>query len=179
MSEAKIARRYARALVEVCAESKNANVVGKQLTAFAKAYAGSADLRSVLHSPTVPLDTKRDVLRKVFTKYLFAPVVKNFVFVLLENGRVGAIEAVAKAFGEELDALAGRVRATVTSATAVQRQDLVRIQAALQKLTGKAVSIEANVDPEIIGGVVTRLGNTVLDGSVRTHLDKIRESLLA
>lgn len=179
MSEVKIARRYARALVEACAESKNANVVGKQLDAFAKAYASSDELRSVLHSPTVPLENKREILEKVFTKYLFAPVVKHFVFVLLHNGRVGVIEEVARAFGEELDTVAGRVRATVTSATPVQRQDLVRIQTALQKLTGKTVSIEAAVDPELIGGLVTRIGNTVLDGSVRTHLDKIRETLLA
>ena len=178
MSKSRIARRYARALVELCTETKNLNVIGKQVETFSRMWASSMELQSVLGSPIVPLDQKHEVLNAVFAKVLFAPITRNFLLALLDHKRIGVIEEIAAAFATEVDVLNNRVRATVTSAQPMQRQDLVRIQAALQRLTNKTVNIEAKVDPTLIGGVVTQIGNTVLDGSVRTQLDQVREALL-
>jgi F-type H+-transporting ATPase subunit delta len=179
VSQTKIARRYAKALADICAETRNHAVIGKQLETFAATYASSAELQSVLGNPVVGVQAKRQILLKLFAKFLFAPTTRNFLLVLLENGRIGAIETIAAAFREHMDAISNRMRAAVVSSTPLERADLSRIQAALQRLTGKTVLLEARVDSELIGGVQVHIGNLVLDGSVATHLDNLRERLQA
>lgn len=177
MSESKIARRYARALVDLCMESKNHAVIGRQLETFAQTYASSPELQQALKSPVVSLDDKRQILLKLFAKFLFAPTTRNFLLVLTDAGRIGAVEKIAETFAALMDELNGRLRAVVISPVPIERGDLVRVQAALQRLTGHTVLVEARITPELIGGVVIRIGNTVLDGSVRAHLDRLREHL--
>lgn len=177
MSESNVARRYAKALVETCAEAKNHAVIGKQLESFADTYASSTELQSVLSSPVLSLEDKQAILAKLFSRYLFAPTTRNFLLVLLEAGRIAEIPAVTAAFHEAMDELSQRVRATVTSAIPMERADLARIQTALQRLTGKTVMLDARVDPSIIGGVVTEIGNVVLDGSIRTQLATLGDRL--
>ncbi len=179
MSDVKIARRYAKALEELCAEAKNHAVIAKQLETFARTYGSSEQLQSVLASPVVPLEDKRQILVKLFSKFLFAPTTRNFLLMLLDRGRIEEVEAVSKAFNERLDALSNRVRAEVVSAAPLDRADLNRIQVALQRLTGATVVLEAKVDQSLIGGVVTRIGTLVLDGSVRTRLESLRETVLS
>lgn len=174
-----MARRYAKSLVELCAESKNHAVIGKQLETFAQTWAASADLQELMRNPVVSLADKREVLTKIFARFLFAPTTRNFLLVLLDNGRIAEVEAITRAFGELMDTLSNRVRATVTSAVPMERADMLRIQTALQRLTGKTVLLDAKVDPALIGGVVTEIGNVVLDGSVRTQLETLHERLLA
>lgn len=174
-----MARRYAKSLVELCAESKNHAVIGKQLESFAQTWAASADLQELMRNPVVPLADKREVLTKIIARFLFAPTTRNFLLVLLDNGRIAEVESIARAFAEQMDAIANRVRATVTSAVPMERADMLRIQTALQRLTGKTVLLDAKVDPALIGGVVTEIGNVVLDGSVRTQLETLHERLLA
>lgn len=178
MSASKIARRYAKALAEACAESKNHAVIGKQLETFAETWTASPELQSVLRSPVVSLDDKREILVKLFAKYLFAPTTRNFVLVLLEHKRIDEILAVSTAFQDIMDRLSGRVRATVVSAAPLERTELTRIQTALKTLTDKTVMLDARVDPELLGGVQVRMGNLVVDATARMHLDSLRDRLL-
>jgi len=166
-------------LVELCAETKNHAVIGKQLETFAQTWASSEDLQDLMLNPVVTLADKRDVLTKIFSRFLFAPTTRNFLLVLLDNGRITEVESIARAFAEAMDELQGRLRATVTSAVPMERTDLARIQTALGRLTGKTVMLEAKVDPSLVGGVVTEIGNVILDGSVKTQLRTLREHLLA
>ncbi|MCB9728804.1 MAG: ATP synthase F1 subunit delta [Deltaproteobacteria bacterium] len=177
MSASKIARRYAKALAEACVEAKNHAVIGKQLETFAETWTASPELQAVLKSPVVSLADKRDILVKLFAKYLFAPTTRNFVLVLLEHGRIDEIVAVSDAFQDLMDGLSGRVRATVVSAAPLERSELTRIQAALKQLTDKTVMLEARVDPDLLGGVQVRMGNLVLDATARMHLDSMRDRL--
>lgn len=178
MSESPIARRYAKALVELCTETKNHAVIGKQLESFAQTWSSSEDLQALMKNPVVPLDDKREVLTRIFSRFLFAPTTRNFLLVLLENERIAQVEEITHAFATQMDELSNRTRATVTSAVPLERSDLARIQTALQRLTGKTVVLDARVDPSLIGGVVTEIGNIVLDGSVKTQLQSLREHLL-
>jgi len=179
VSESPIARRYAKALVELCTETKNHAVIGKQLESFAQTWASSEDLQALMKNPVVTLADKHEVLTRIFSRFLFAPTTRNFLLVLLENGRVADVEEITRAFATQMDELSNRTRATVTSAVPLERSDLARIQTALQRLTGKTVVLDARVDPSLIGGVVTEIGNIVLDGSVKTQLQSLREHLLA
>jgi F-type H+-transporting ATPase subunit delta len=97
---------------------------------------------------------------------------------LLERGRIGILRAASRVYSELADARAGQVRATVTAAAALSASDLDRVRRALEKRTGRKVLIQTAVDPALIGGVVARVGDLVLDGSVRTQLDEMRQRLL-
>jgi len=179
LQESPIARRYAKALVELCSEVKNHAVIGKQLEGFTETWINSQELQDVLKSPVIDSAAKKQILGKLFAKNLFAPTTRNFLLVLLDAGRIELIPEINLAFGRMMDALNQRVRATVTSAVPMERSDLVRIQSALQRLTGKTVVLDARVDPSLLGGVVTEIGNVVLDGSIMTQLKSLRERLLA
>jgi len=178
VSESPIARRYAKALVELCTETKNHAVIGKQLESFTQTWASSSDLQDLMRNPVISLDAKREVLTRIFARFLFAPTTRNFLLVLLDNGRITEVEEITAAFAAQMDELSNRTRATVTSAVPLERSDLARIQTALQRLTGKTVVLDAKVDPSLFGGVVTEIGNVVLDGSVKTQLQSLREQLL-
>ncbi|MFO0746494.1 MAG: ATP synthase F1 subunit delta [Myxococcota bacterium] len=177
MSYSPIARRYARALIELCAESKNHAVIGKQLETFAETWKSSTELQSIVQGGVASLADKKEILSKIFARYLFAPTTRNFLLVLLEAGRLSEIGEMVEAFNTMLDDQQLRVRASVTSAVPLEKADIQRIQAALQRLTGKAVLLDARVDPSIIGGVVTTVGNLVLDGSLKSQLARIGERI--
>ncbi len=177
MRTSPLARRYAKALVALCTASKNHAVIGKQLESFAQTWGSSSELQGVIHSPIVPLDDKREILTKIFARYLFAPTTRNFLLVLLENDRLEHVQEIAQAFADAMDELSNRVRAKVTSAVPMERADLTRIQTALRRLTGKTVVLDAKVDPSLIGGVVTEIDNVVLDGSIKTQLKALGERL--
>ena len=178
MSASKIARRYARALSQLCDGSNDHAAVGEQIQGFAAAYGSNDELRGVLKNPTVGVDQKRGILKALFEKSGFATTTQRFLFVLLDQGRIDHIEEVAEAFHAIADVAARRIRATVTSAVAMERSDVDRVQAALGRLTGKTVTLEARVDTELIGGAQVQIGNLVLDSSIRSHLEKLHDRLV-
>ena len=179
MSTSKVARRYAMALVDLAGESKDHAKVGKELESFAAMWRGSKELQDAMLSPVVSDDDKLKVLEALFAKAKLGKTTQNFLRVLLEHDRLSEIEAIEAEFRAELDRMGKRIRAEVISAVPLAKPELDRIQAALQKLTGGTVELESRVDASIIGGVITRIGNVVLDGSVRTDLDMLRDRLLA
>lgn len=179
MSASKISRRYARALSDVCAESKNHAVIGKQLETFAETWSSSAELQAALTSPVLPEADKREILTRLFAKFLFAPTTRNFLLVLLQNGRIAEVVSISDAFRDLMDEAQNRARATVVTPTPLERSEITRIQAALQRLTGKTILLEPRIDPSLVGGVKVQLGQVELDATVRTHLSNLRERLLA
>lgn len=179
MTQSPIARRYAKALIDLCAESKNHAVIGKQLETFAETWSNSPELQAVLRGGHASFADKKEILAKIFARFLFAPTTRNFLFVLLESQRLDHLPEMVEAFNEMLDETMGRVRATVTSAVPLDKAELARIQNALGRLTKKQVTLDARVDPNLIGGVVTTVGNVVLDGSVKTQLESLRDRFAA
>jgi F-type H+-transporting ATPase subunit delta len=177
MSANKVARIYATALMEVCDASKEHAVVSRQLSTFAAALDASKELRDAFRSPVILTDEKRAILHKLFGKLLFAPTVRNFILVLLDHDRLTIAAAISLAFNAMLDVSANRVHAIVSSAVALEKTELDQIQKEAQRLTGKEVEVHTEVDPQLIGGVVTKIGNILLDGSVQTDLNVLKEAL--
>jgi len=177
MSQSPIAIRYAKALIELCNESLNHAVIGKQLETFAATWRSSTALQNVLESSNATLPDKKEILGKIFARFLFAPTTRNFLFVLLEHQRLEHIDDMVAAFNEMMDESSNRVRATVTSAVPLEKTEIARVQSSVQRLTGKLVLLEARVDPSLIGGMVTTIGNVVLDGSIRSQLASLKDRL--
>lgn len=174
-----VARRYAQALLDIGVERDNCETIRDQLNELAQLLDEVKAFRSVLLNPSIRLSERRDVIRGIATKYNWDPVVRNFTLILLDNHRVDVAENIARQFGEMVDKRLGNVRAHVTSAVELNAAQRAEIQAALVKLTGKNVLLETDIDADILGGAITRIGSVVYDGSTRSHIDRLRQSILA
>lgn len=173
-----VAKRYARALLDIGIASSTYTTMQRQVRDLANLYTKSADLRLVVSNPGISVRERRDVMNEVATKSGFGPMVRNFAMLLLDNDRFDHISSIADELDELVDIQDGNVRAHVTTASPLKDSQVAVIKGAIAKLTGKNVLLDTAVDPEILGGVVTRVGSTVYDGSIRTQLETIRESIL-
>ena len=104
--------------------------------------------------------------------------VKNAILLITDHGRASLLPRIAGVLTDLADERAGKLRAEITSATELTEPQVARLTAALEKLTGRKISLTHRVDASLVGGVVTRIGDTVYDGSVRTRIDELRQSLL-
>ncbi|AWV89865.1 ATP synthase F1 subunit delta [Bradymonas sediminis] len=174
-----VARRYAQALLDIGVERDNCETIREQLNQLAQLLEEVPAFSSVLLNPSLRLSERRDVIRAIADKYKWDPVVRNFSLILLDNHRVDVAGAIARQFGEMVDKRLGNIRAHVTSAVELDATQRAEIKAALVKLTGKNVLLETDTDAEILGGAITRIGSVVYDGSTRSHIERLRQSILA
>jgi F-type H+-transporting ATPase subunit delta len=177
MSVQTVARRYASALADVVLEQGEAGKIQEELMAWEKMFQASPVLPEVFRNPTIALDKKRAVLNKLIDRARPRPTTTNFLKVLLQNQRLTDLGEINQKFAEILDLRAGMVAATVTTARTVAENTQHDLHAKLLSVTGKKVRINFMTDPELIGGLVTRIGSTVYDGSVRNHLQQIKAKM--
>lgn len=177
MSVQTVARRYASALADVVLERSEAREVQHELGVWEETLRANANLREVFANPTIGLDKKRAVLNKLIDMSKPRPTTTNFLKVLLQNQRLTELGEINRKFAQILDERAGMIAATVTTARDVPGDAQQKLQNTLSSLTGKKVRIDFATDPEIIGGLVTRIGSTVYDGSVRSQLQQIKERM--
>lgn len=173
-----LAKRYARAMLEIGIAGSNHAVIQKQVRRLAELFEGSAPLRAIVKNPGVSMNERRAVVDQIAKRTSFHPMVRNFMMLLLDNDRFDYIGGIADELDDMVDVHAGNVRASVTTATPLQAAQVAVIKDAIAKLTGKNVLLETDVDPALVGGIVTRVGGTVYDGSVRTQLETLRDSIL-
>jgi F-type H+-transporting ATPase subunit delta len=178
MSFETVSRRYAVALADVVGKSGDIETVRSELQAWDKLIGGNAQLKSAFANPSIAHSSKESVLEGVIAKTKPSKTTANFLRVLLRNGRLTHLGEVVRRFEAVLEERSGVISGEVSSArelTDVQRNEL-RVN--LEKRTGKQVRPQFAVDPALIGGVVTRVGSTIYDGSVRTQLENLREQLI-
>ncbi len=173
-----VSRRYARALFDLGRDKGDVEALGRELDVLAGIYASSLELRQTLENPIFKSDEKRAIVEKVLQQAAPSPVLRNFALLLLERRRIGKLPMIARAYQEMVDVQLGRVRAAVTSAKPLDATAQGEIQRALERRTGKKVIMNTSVDPELIGGVVARVGDLVLDGSLRTRLATLGSRIL-
>lgn len=169
-----MARRYAAALADVVTGRDEAREVQEELSAWELMMQGNPELVEVFRNPAIPYEQKRKVLDALVARTLVRPTTANFLQVLLRNHRIADLREINRRFAQELDDRRGVVVAHVTTARGVPETERVRLADKLSSLTGRRVRLQFNVDEELIGGVVTRIGSTVYDGSVRTRLEQIK-----
>lgn len=174
-----MARRYAKALLTIGEEEKRTEALTREVRALGDAVASSPELQSLLSNPIVPQESRRKVMEEVAARLSLSPVVRNAALLLTDRRRGASIPEIAAALESLLDERSGKVRADVTSASPLTEAQAQKIQATLEKLTGRKIALTRKVDPALIGGVVTRVGDRVFDGSVRTRLEQIRAAALA
>ncbi len=178
MSNETIARRYSTALADAAIAGGNAPVVKAELEGLGRLFIESQDLRAVFSNPAINHDKKVKVLDGLIAKAKPTKTTGNFLKVLLQNGRIGEIAEISDRFAQVLQERSGVVSVTVTSARELPATEKAEFETSLAKITGRQVNIKFEIDPDLIGGAVTRIGSTVFDGSVRTKLENLREQLV-
>jgi F-type H+-transporting ATPase subunit delta len=174
-----IANRYARALADVVGRTGDYRKVLQELEDFSRAYQASGELREVLTTPAVPLPQKQAVLGGVLARLGISLVAANLLRVLARNYRLDLLEQVRQAFLKVANDRLGIVRVEIASAADLSPTEREALLARFQVLTMKQVEGEFRVEEELLGGILAQIGSTVYDGSVRGHLQRIRERLTA
>ncbi|HEV8549301.1 MAG TPA: F0F1 ATP synthase subunit delta [Polyangiaceae bacterium] len=177
--QATIAERYARAIFELGVESGTLAALVDQVRSFAAAYEESADLRGVLENPLVPNEQRDKILREIASRLDFGPSALNTVRYLARRRRLAVLPDIARRLDSLSDEKQGVVRATVTSATPLAESFYQRLAEQLATLVGKKVVLDRHQDPSLIAGVVTRIGDNTIDGSVRGRLENLERKLLS
>ncbi len=172
-----LANRYARALVDVAFPQGVMDTVFDELKGFQALVAASSDLHEVVANPTIQLSQKQAVLAQLATRLKLHPITTNFLTVLMKNQRLMYLDAVVEAVGRDLDVRRGVVAAEVTTAAPLADDKRAALLGKLKSATGKDVRVTFQTDPALIGGVVTRIGSRIYDGSIRSQLDSFREQL--
>jgi len=178
MSYDAIARRWARAIFELGKETSAVSRLNDDVAAFAELYGGNAELAGVLDNPLVPEAQREAVIVDVAGKMGLSDTAKNALRLLARKRRLGALPLIARQLGRLTDEEQNVLRAEVLTAGPATDDYLGKLRAELEKATGKKVVVSHKVDRSLIGGVVTRIGDRVIDGSVRTRLANFRETLL-
>jgi F-type H+-transporting ATPase subunit delta len=179
MSVTTVANRYARALADVITERGEMNEVVADLNDFAGLMAGHEQLRDVFASPVIPLERKRAVLGDLLSRLNLRPTSNNFLQLLLANSRLHNLDQILRAVARELDSRTNVVSAEVTTAREVGEQEKTMLRDKLRAASGKDVRLRFRTDPQIIGGVVTRIGSLVYDGSIKNQLAQMKQRLMS
>ncbi len=172
-----IARRYAKALVQLAAEEQRVEPIHGELTRIETLLTEHSTLRSVLINPAYGINEKRGIMQDVMARIDVTGTVANFLLLLLDRGRIGFLSAIIASYGAYADEISGVIRPTLYTAIPLEADKVQGIKEALTTATGKKVILSVEVDPTLIGGVVTKIGDMVYDGSIKTQLNRI-ESIL-
>ncbi|RKH44110.1 ATP synthase F1 subunit delta [Corallococcus llansteffanensis] len=179
MVNVSIARRYARAILDVAAEGNRTDLVAEQLNAFADVVGHSPELSDVLLNPAYSRAQRSRVVEAVLQALPSPadPALANALRLLVDRNRLGYLPDIARLYRDMADARAGRVRGQVTSAVPLSADAVTRLQQTLQQLTQRNVVLETRVDPALLGGVSAQVGGTLYDGTLRTQLEQLRREL--
>lgn len=177
MIVASVARRYARALLALGLEEGRHEQFGEELASVLSALDYTREAGFFLRNPGYSAEQRHSAVNALTAALNLSPTVVSFLRLLVDRQRIADLAQIARAYRALLDAQVGRVRATVTSAAPLSEQEKARLRDAIAGMTGRTIVLEAKTDPSIIGGVVTQVGATQFDGSLRTQLERLREEL--
>jgi F-type H+-transporting ATPase subunit delta len=171
------AARYARALFDVALKESDPVQIEREFASFAGLMASNAELAAALTNPAVPATAKRHIAEALATRLNAAPPVRKLLLLLADRDRLGIVPDLLAIYRERLMDHQQIVSAEVTTAAPLTPERVSQIEQKLASLTGRKVNMKTSVDPAIIGGVVTRIGSTVYDGSIAAQLAKLKEKL--
>ena len=177
MSVSALTRRYAKALVEIGVEQKAVDAYGDELTMVKEVLSQEELLRQLLDSPTLALEKKEAMLADLCRLLELSDGMAKFLGLLLSKGRFCFLGQIADNYRRQADELSGILSAKITSAVELDDVQQQAIATSLEKQTGKQVAVTVNVDADLIGGLQAEIGGRLFDGSVKTQLKRIEESL--
>jgi len=174
---ASVARRYARALLEVGAETSSIDAFGAELARVAAAMHVAPELRDLLTNPAFSREQRHAALEAVAGPLALSLSVRNLVKLLIDRNRAAQLSDIARIYGELADELAGRARAHVWTAAPLPPELASSLEKALSGAVKRQVTVETSVDSSLLGGAVAQVGSFLFDGSVKGRLKELRREL--
>jgi F-type H+-transporting ATPase subunit delta len=171
--------QYATALADIVLEQGAAEPTRNQLEDFRAAYEESAELRNFLASPAVTREAKHGVIEKLVARLGASKIIRNFLFVMADNQRIHLLPEIVETFERVLRQRQGIAEAEVNSAAELDDGQKTALLSTLERLSGKKIQAKYLLEPELLGGAVVRIGDTIYDGSVRNRLNQLRTRLAA
>ncbi|MBN2365785.1 MAG: ATP synthase F1 subunit delta [Calditrichaeota bacterium] len=176
--ESRVVRRYARALFELAADENKLESVGEDLKQIQQMIAGSEELVEFLESPVIQTSDKKNFVRE-FLKNRIDSLTYNFIFFLLDKKREEYLPGIIGYFLKLLDESRGILRGQLISAHELTDEQLSSLKKQLDRYSGQDVVLEQQVDSGLLGGFIVRIGDTVIDTSIRNQLNKLRETMVS
>lgn len=178
MPNVSVARRYARALIELANETAGLEVVQQQLDDLAQAVEGNSELQEVVTNPMYSRAQRARILEALMKgRGDIAPVVQNFIWLLNDRDRLAFLPDIARLFRAMADSLAGRIRGRVMSAAPLGDEPLRDLKKTLERLTQRQVILQTEIEPALLGGMKAQVGSIVYDGSLQSQLEALRREL--
>ena len=177
MSSRASAARYARALFEVALKESDPVHIERDIASFAELLAGNAELHNALTNPAVTAAAKHQIAEALAARLNMAAPARKLLLLLADRDRLALIPDLLDVYRERLMQHQQVVRAEITTASPLTQDRTAELQRQLTDITGRKVELTTRVDPAIIGGIVTRIGSTVYDGSIATQLARLKDSL--
>ena len=166
--------RYAAALFDLAVEANSLEAVESELKSLGQSIAASDDFKSFLKSPVYEQREQAAALAALAEKAGYSALTKNFLNLVAKNRRLFALQGMIRAFSERAAAHRGEISAEAISAAPMSEEQVKALRLEIESMAGKAVNLETRVDPELLGGLVVKLGSQMIDSSLRTKLNRLR-----
>jgi len=172
-----IARRYAKALLIIGKEDEQAEAYRDELDGVVRLLSEHKALETAIINPLHDMESRRNVLATMLQKVNLSDLMRSFILLLFDKGRIGFIDSINTYYQKLADELKGVAQAELVSASPLSDASVDKIKKSLTGMTGKDIILNVSQDPGLIGGVVAKIGDLVLDGSIKTQLMNMKESL--
>jgi F-type H+-transporting ATPase subunit delta len=175
--QASLAGRYASALFDLARDERQIDAVSRSLELLAQALADSRDFAELVSSPLIDREQAGKAFAAVAQQLSLDPLTTNFLGVLARNGRKSQLQPVIRLFRRIAAEHRGETTAEVVTAHPLKDDQLAALKAQLRARAGRDVAIETRTDPEILGGIVIKMGSQMIDASIRTKLNRLAEAM--
>ncbi len=177
MKQTILARRYAKALFAVGKENESYEAYNETLQGLAGLYASNPEIVDALTNPLYPLDVREKVMADMVSSMGVDKVMGNFLNLLVQKKRAEILPEISEEFQIMVNIEKNVSHGSIISAVELSDELQANVQATLEKLTGKKVVLSTSVDPSLIGGIIAKVGDLVLDGSIQTQLAGLKDSI--
>ena len=175
-----VARRYAKGLLDAAVDARasvDLQVLKDQLASISLAVESHDGLQLVLINPAIGWQQKADILAEIAERMRLLGLLRSFLRLLAEKERLDHLHLIAEVFSDMVDEYRGVVTAEVATPLELEGPQVAAVEQRLASALGRDVRLKTRTEPELLGGLVTRIGDVVYDGSLRSHLERIRRRL--
>ncbi|SDJ89574.1 F0F1 ATP synthase subunit delta [Natronincola ferrireducens] len=171
-----VAKRYAGALFEVAQEDNNLQPVREEMDFIGECLKENKDFEKLLNTPLIKSSEKKEVLTNIFKDKVSVEVL-NFLYILVDKRRTRDLQEIIKEFSKMADASKNMVEAVAITAFPLEQETLLKLQVQLSMASGKNVKLNNKVEEEVIGGVLIKMGDKVIDGTLKNRLGQMKQQL--
>lgn len=179
MRRTTVIRRYAKALIEIGKEENRYRAIGRELRDLLAVFSGNPELYQLFLNPMYKLEERKGLAEGICENLGVSLEVKRFLSLLVETRDIRLYQGICEAYFRLEDELEGRITAQVEAPVEIDEGLVTGVKERLQTLTGREIVLKVDKNPALIGGLVVRVGNVILDGSIKTQLEKIKGRLVA